>query len=571
MQYPVQSPRDDATTSAPIPETGRSATYHGPGIPSRDFYSAPPLLENSNDGPISRTYSALDEPHEQRTYHEAGGNGNGNQELFLPTTSTCNVVSPGGEAMSRGNTQDPTQNSCSPSSPVTYSPPRRMVNSRLYSMFDRELPKYSSSATSLRERRYTVIVYHTSMERLAKRVQSLYPGKIYLIGPKFERFKDGWPNVAFTPEQVFRMQDERASVTYLASFHNPEIVFEQLAVIYALPKMLVRNYRIVVPWFATGTMERIETSGQIATAMTMARVLDCTPRCRTGPSIITIYDIHALQEQFYFSDDVLVELKSGVFLVKHELARMDRIASQVNLQNNMVAVPSVESIVSSVSAGMVETKNATQNGGLGGDPENQGDASTSPSNGYALSGPNNQQANQQGNNFSLVVEPENNEPPVPFRSKIMIGFPDDGAKKRFGSKFPEWEHVVIAKQRIGEKRICRIQDGTDVSGKHVILVDDLVQTGGTLIESMRALADAGAEKVSCYVTHAVFPDDSWRKFLDIPHLDTFYVCDTIPTTAATLEKVGKPFKVLSIAPLLGYLLVGREPHSVMRDIDKLDT
>ena len=80
--------------------------------------------------------------------------------------------------------------------------------------------------------------------------------------------------------------------------------------------MMIRNFRVVCPWFSTGTMERVETLGQIATAKTLASLLSATPHCLTGPPVVTIYDIHALQEQFYFSDNVLVQLKSAVFLLK---------------------------------------------------------------------------------------------------------------------------------------------------------------------------------------------------------------------------------------------------------------
>lgn len=45
--------------------------------------------------------------------------------------------------------------------------------------------------------------------------------------------------------------------------------------------------------------------------------------CLTGPATITIYDIHALQSQFYFSDNVLVELKSAIFLLRQQLVEMD--------------------------------------------------------------------------------------------------------------------------------------------------------------------------------------------------------------------------------------------------------
>tara|TARA_B100000787_G_scaffold145463_1_gene115647 strand:- start:646 stop:924 length:279 start_codon:yes stop_codon:yes gene_type:complete len=44
------------------------------------------------------------------------------------------------------------------------------------------------------------------------------------------------------------------------------------------------------------------------------------------------------------------------------------------------------------------------------------------------------------------------------------------------------------------------------------------QTGGTLIECAKALKEAGAAKVSCFVTHGVFPNESWRRFLSLARL-----------------------------------------------------
>jgi phosphoribosylpyrophosphate synthetase len=48
------------------------------------------------------------------------------------------------------------------------------------------------------------------------------------------------------------------------------------------------------------------------------------------------------------------------------------------------------------------------------------------------------------------------------------------------SEFLEWQ-VVCTKVREGDKRIVRLKEG-HVSGHHVVIVDDLVQSGGTLIE-----------------------------------------------------------------------------------------
>ena len=45
-----------------------------------------------------------------------------------------------------------------------------------------------------------------------------------------------------------------------------------------------------------------------------------------------------------------------------------------------------------------------------------------------------------------------------------------------------------------------------------MIVDDLIMSGGTVVECVGALKKAGAATVSAYVTHAVFPQQSWKQF-----------------------------------------------------------
>ena len=53
--------------------------------------------------------------------------------------------------------------------------------------------------------------------------------------------------------------------------------------------------------------------------MTMARLLSAIPMCATGPATLQIIDIHALQEKFYFSDQVLIQLKSAIYLLLEKI------------------------------------------------------------------------------------------------------------------------------------------------------------------------------------------------------------------------------------------------------------
>jgi phosphoribosylpyrophosphate synthetase len=66
-------------------------------------------------------------------------------------------------------------------------------------------------------------------------------------------------------------------------------------------------------------MERIQIQGEIATAYSLAQMLSSIPLTRTGPCEVVIFDIHALQSQFYFSSNILIRLESTVDLLLKEL------------------------------------------------------------------------------------------------------------------------------------------------------------------------------------------------------------------------------------------------------------
>lgn len=107
----------------------------------------------------------------------------------------------------------------------------------------------------------------------------------------FRKFDDGFPNIFINNAQALRGQH----VAFLASFSSQGVIFEQLSVIYALPKLFVASFSLVLPFFPTGSFERMEEEGDVATAFTMARMLSNIPISKGGPTSLVIYDIHALQ------------------------------------------------------------------------------------------------------------------------------------------------------------------------------------------------------------------------------------------------------------------------------------
>ena len=136
-----------------------------------------------------------------------------------------------------------------------------------------------------------------------------------------------------------------------------------------------------------------------------------------------------------------------------------------------------------------------------------------------------------------------------------VAFPDDGAAKRFSAMFEDMdlEIIVCGKTRgEGDVRNVVIQDG-DASGRHIAIVDDLVQTGGTLYETGKVLKEAGAVTVNAFVTHGVFPNESWRRFNrggDRACFDKFWVTNSIPTVTSKLPVEDGIFEVLDLTDLI---------------------
>jgi phosphoribosylpyrophosphate synthetase len=136
-----------------------------------------------------------------------------------------------------------------------------------------------------------------------------------------------------------------------------------------------------------------------------------------------------------------------------------------------------------------------------------------------------------------------------------IAFPDDGAAKRFDSFFSDMDvEIIVCSKRRGkdDDRTVIIQDG-NATNRHIVIVDDLVQTGGTLYETGKVLKEAGAASVSAFVSHAVFPKESWKRFNkggDRSVFEKFWVTNSIPTVTNQLPQEDGVFEVLDLMELI---------------------
>ncbi|GMJ08223.1 phosphoribosyl pyrophosphate (PRPP) synthase 3 [Hibiscus trionum] len=213
----------------------------------------------------------------------------------------------------------------------------------------------SATNSAIKPAKKVCLFYCTETEVLAQRIAA-ESDAIQLRNINWRTFDDGFPNLFIPNAHGIRGHH----VTFLASFSSPAVIFEQLS--------------------------RMEDEGDVATTFTLARILSHIPTSRGGPTSLVTFDIHALQERFYFGDNILPCFESGIPLLKNRLQQL------------------------------------------------------------------------------------------PDSDKISIAFPDDGAWKRFHKQLQHFPTIVCNKVGMGDQRIVRIKEG-DATGRHVVIVDDLVQSG----------------------------------------------------------------------------------------------
>lgn len=90
----------------------------------------------------------------------------------------------------------------------------------------------------------------------------------------------------------------------------------------------------------------------------------------------------------------------------------------------------------------------------------------------------------------------------------------------------------------------------NVKGKNVIIVDDEIDTAGTLTDAARFLRKAGAQELIAAATHAILSKPAAKR-LSKSEISRLVVTDTVPIAANKRERIGDRLHVISVAPLLG--------------------
>jgi len=137
-----------------------------------------------------------------------------------------------------------------------------------------------------------------------------------------------------------------------------------------------------------------------------------------------------------------------------------------------------------------------------------------------------------------------------WEREIVCVSPDSGGVERVRNfaKVLRCDLAMIDKRRVAPNVAKAMNIVGDVRNKDVIIIDDIIDTAGTLIEAVNTLKNHGAMRIFVCATHPVFSDPAYERISRCESLTGIIVTDTVPIPAQWrgLDKL----KVLSVAEIL---------------------
>ncbi|PID94233.1 MAG: ribose-phosphate pyrophosphokinase [Bacteroidetes bacterium] len=133
---------------------------------------------------------------------------------------------------------------------------------------------------------------------------------------------------------------------------------------------------------------------------------------------------------------------------------------------------------------------------------------------------------------------------------LTMASPDTGGTRRAAAyaKSLNRDFVICYKQRAKPNEVAKMALIGDVEGRDIILVDDIIDTAGTITKAAQLMIDNGANSVRAFATHAVFSGPAYDR-INNSVFDEIYVTDSIP-----LKEQCEKIKVVSAAHLFAEVI-----------------
>jgi len=129
----------------------------------------------------------------------------------------------------------------------------------------------------------------------------------------------------------------------------------------------------------------------------------------------------------------------------------------------------------------------------------------------------------------ILVQYFKDLPELSGRNLVIVS-PDAGRAK-LASYFAEKmgaSLAVLTKQRPEHSQVEMTMLIGDVTGKTAIMIDDMIDTAGTLVQGAKKVREMGADEVYCAATHGLFSEPAFERLAECPDIKRIVVTDTVP-------------------------------------------
>ncbi|MBI5158772.1 ribose-phosphate pyrophosphokinase [Candidatus Micrarchaeota archaeon] len=128
----------------------------------------------------------------------------------------------------------------------------------------------------------------------------------------------------------------------------------------------------------------------------------------------------------------------------------------------------------------------------------------------------------------------------PKTQDLVITSPDVGASYMSGGKKMDKKRGDYNSSKKGEavyRDIVELNAGFEARGKNVVIIDDMISTGNTMVKAVETLKKAGASKIVCCATHGLFLNSSLDKLVNAGA--SVFVSDSIQSSVSSVSVAGK--------------------------------
>lgn len=128
------------------------------------------------------------------------------------------------------------------------------------------------------------------------------------------------------------------------------------------------------------------------------------------------------------------------------------------------------------------------------------------------------------------------------KNDVVVVFPDAGSASRFKRFFDDTEYDIAIIQKVRKEGNILMKILGEVSGKTVIIIDDMIDSGGTIIEASKILENKNVKNIYVYATHGVLSCNNLKNLEDNSLIKLITITNSIPQS----KKLSNKFRIFAL-------------------------